>query len=248
MSIPFNDTSNLKGSVQFYEKEIGVNYGSVSANTTKLKEFTAEANIALDDFFAIALPASGMWQLDDSNQTDYPIITTNLVSGQRDYPFTTDELGNLVLDIFRVFIKPDASTSVYQEIFPIDQQSDPGTEGFTDGQNLTGTPYRYDKTGNALFLDPIPSYNATNGLKVYINREASYFATTDTTKKPGVPGLFHKYFYLKPALSYFRINNQQKYQVLLGEVLKLEKDIKDYFGRRERDIPRRITNQPIRFM
>lgn len=248
MSIPFNDTTTLKGQVQFYEKEIGANRGFISNDTTRLKEFAAEVNIALDDFFAIALPSSGMWQLDDSNQTDYPFITANLVSGQRDYPFLTDETGNLILDISRVFIKTDASTSVYQEIFPIDQQSDPNTEGFTDGQNITGVPYRYDKTGNSIFLDPIPSYNSTNGLKVYINREASYFTYTDTNKKPGVPGLFHKYFYLKPALSYFRINNQNKYQQLLVDIARLEKEIKDYFGRRERDISRRIQNQGIRFM
>lgn len=222
MSAQFNDTTNYKGLVQLYEKEIGADRGYISGNSDRLKEFTAGVNQAMDDFWNIAIPASGRWQLDDSNQTDYPIITTNLVSGQRDYTFTTDQTGNLVLDIYRVFVLISATSTVYTEIFPIDSQSDVDTLGLTDGQDATGTPYHYDKTANGLFLDPVPGYNATNGLKIYINREATYFTTSDTTKKPGVPGILHKYFYLKPAMDYARRNNLSNANRIENEVLKLE--------------------------
>lgn len=256
MSIAFSDTSTYKGLVQQFEKEIGANYGDVSANAIRLKEFTVNANIALDDFFNLALSASGSWQLDDSNQTDYPIITTSLVSGQRDYSFTTDGSGNLILDIYRVFVLTSETGTTYYEVFPIDQQTDDNvnTQGFTNGLNRTGPPFWYDKTGNGIFLDPIPGYSVAAGLKIYINREPSYFTSADTTKKPGVPGLFHKYFYLKPALEYARRNNLSNFSKIQEAVYEMEGvpgttkggSIQKYFGSRAKDERQIITSTQIR--
>ena len=240
MSIQFNNTSTDKGLVQTYEKEIGAKIGDVSGSTALLKSFAADANIALDDFWSMAIPASGKWQLDDSGHTDYPIITANLVSSQRDYSFTTDGSSNLILDIYRVFVK-QASTGSYVEIFPVDQQSDSNTVTFTDGQNTTGIPTKYDKTGNGIFLDVPPSYNSTNGLKIFINREASYFSNSDTTKKPGVTGIFHRYFAIKPALDYARRNNLTSHNRLQEEVLKMEAAIKYHYAGRERGTRRSMT-------
>lgn len=253
MSLQFNDTTNFRGLVQLYEKEIGANQGDVSGSTALLKEFTALCNLALDDFTSIAIPASGAWQWDDSSQTDYPIITTNLVASQRDYSFTEDGSSNLILDIYRVFILQSATGTDYVEIFPVDAQSDIGTEGFTANQTATGTPYRYDKTANGLFLDPIPSYAATNGLKLYINREASYFTTAHTDRKPGVYGTLHAYFYLKPALTYARRNNLANANQIEREVIKFEGVagrgglIREAYAWRARDERKQLSMRSIRF-
>ena len=242
MSIQFNDTTNYKGLVQIYEKEIGVNRADISGDSNKLKEFTADCNLALDDFISMAIQSGGTWQFDDSGHSDYPIITTNIVSGQRDYSFTTDGSGNLILDIYRIMIADSGGT--FREMESTDQQTltsnNVNTDTFIDGQNSTGTPTRYDKTANGLFLDPIPNYNYTNGLRLHINREGSYFASSDTTKKPGVPGLFHKYFALKPAMDYARRKSLASYPRIELEVAKMERDIKEYFGKREKDIKRRL--------
>lgn len=246
MSIQFNDTTTYKGLVQFYEKEVGYNRGDVSGNTDLLKEFTASANVAFDDFLSIAFGPDGTWQLDDSNHTDYGIITTNLVSGQRDYTFTGDSGGNLILDVYRVLCKI-SSTGEYKEIYPVDVSTpdylnSESTKSFIDGNNDTGIPSRYDKLANGILLDLIPSYDASAGLKIFINREPSYFVYTDTTKKPGVPGLLHKWFYIKPAFDYARINLPQNTITRLQlEVDKLEKQIEKEFRRRQRDVPRRLT-------
>lgn len=199
-----------------------------------LADKTQDINLALGDAIAIAFDAGGTWQYDDSNHTDYPIITTNLVSAQRDYSFTTDEQGNLILDIYKVMIKI-SSTGQYQEVFPIDVQSDPDTEAFYDGQNITGIPYRYDKTANGIFLDPIPNYNSTDGLKIYINREGSFFTTSDTTKKPGIDALCHEYLALKPSYKYARNNGLPIVGRLEKDVLAMEKKIMERYARRERD-------------
>jgi len=251
MSLTFSDTTTKKGIIQLIEKELGFDYGVISGNSDLLSEFTAEINCALDDFFLIALPASGKWQLDDSNQSDYPIIQTNLVSGQRDYPFTTDGSGNLVLDIYAVYILTAASGGLFQQIQPVDVQSDGFQDSsFTTGQNITGIPFRYDKTANGIFLDPIPNYNAVDGLKVYINREASYFTSGDTAKKPGVPGLLHKYFVLKPAMNFAGRKTMANYKDLLAKVQTYEGDdgkIATYFSGRTRDERDIISGMPINF-
>lgn len=227
---------------------MGFNRGDVSGDTDLLKEFTADVNVALDDFTNIAIKSSGTWQWDDSNHTaDYPIIYTNLVDGQRNYSFTVDGTSNLILDIYRVFILPSATATLYQEIFPVDQQTSQ-ENGITEENTTEGVPFQYDKTANGIFLDPIPSYNVSNGIKLLINREASYFDSGDTTDKPGVPGIFHHYFYLRPARDYARRKSLPQFNRLEEQVLRLEESIKDYFGARERDIRRIMTPKRINYI
>lgn len=244
MSIPFNDTSNYKGLVQFYEKEVGYTRGVVSDDTDLKKEFAAEVNLAFDDFLSIAFGPDGTWQFDDSNQTDLPFITTNLVSGQRGYSFTTDGSSNIILDIFRVMVKP-SSTGNYQEIYSVDQNTpnafnSEDTTSFIDGVNATGIPTRYDKIANAILLDLIPNYNATSGLKLFINREPSYFVYTDTTKKPGVPGNLHSWFYLKPAYNYAKRHSSTNLPRIERDVELMKETIKQTFRRRQRDTVKRL--------
>ncbi len=255
MSLPFNDTTNLKGIIQEIEKECGMNEGDISDHATKLKEWTASVNLALDDYFSYALPASGKWQLDDSGHTKYPIIKTDINSGQRDYAFTTDEQSNLILDIYKVAILTSATATLYEELKPVDTQSEDGSVSDFNNSSHTGTPTEYDKTANGIIFREVPDYTATNGLLIYINREASYFTSSDTTKKPGVPGIHHRYFAIKPALDFARRNNLTNYNRLREEVISFEGDeekgihgsIEKYFGRREKDVRKRLTMVPINY-
>lgn len=247
MSLAFNDTTTRKGIVQHYEKEIGANFGDVSGNTSKLKDFTADCNSAHDRFVELAIKSSGTWQFDDSNHTKYPTISTNIVSTQRDYTFTTDEQGNIILDIYAVWVADESG--VFHKLEPVDKQNQVDMDTFENGQNQTGMPTRYDKTANGILLDLIPSYSYTNGLKVEINREGSYFVYTDTTKMPGVPGLFHEYYALRPAFDYARRKNLSILPRLEKEVVKMEGDvvagvtgtIEMYFSRRPKDERPRLS-------
>lgn len=266
MSLAFNDLTNQRGIIQIYEKEAGFNRGDISGNATRLLEVTADINLAWDRFVQLAIQASGTWQFDDSNHAEYPEITTDLLSGQRDYSFTTDGEGALILDFYRVMVADP--TGFFREIEPVDQQANnrevgtrggsgnifpqfPGTginntNSFIDGQNKEGTPSRYDKTANGLFLDLIPNYNrrlieeGEGGIKIFINREASYFVSTDTTKKPGAPGILHEYFAIQPAFQHARRNSLANKNDLAATVLQMEDAINTYFGKREKDIVRRL--------
>jgi len=243
MSLAFNDTTNFKGIIQIIEKEIEKERGFISGNTNRLKETTADVNLAWDDYVYLALKASGTWQFDDSNFTDYPIIKTAITQGQRDYTFTTDEGSNLILDVHKVLIRPSASATDYVEIYPIDQQTKDHGADITSENTAQGVPTYYDKTANGIIFDRIPSYTRSEGLKVLINREPSYFTSSDTTKKPGCPGIHHRYFALKAALDYARRHGLASYARLREEVVSFEGDeekgitgsIERYFSRRARD-------------
>lgn len=236
MSIQFNDTATRKGLVQLYEKECGLNFGDVSGNTGKLKDFAADANIAFDDFLWRAIKASGKWQVDDTNHTKDPVIYLDLVSGQRNYSLLLDEQSNMILDVYKVAVLSSSTATLYEEIEPIDEQSDVRAIDMIAENTAQGVPCLYDKTGNGINLDPPSSYNATRGLKIYINREPSYFTYTDTTKKPGVPGILHEYFVINPAVKYARrFLSNDSYTKLNNRLKELEVMIDDYFSKRAKD-------------
>ena len=231
MSLQFSDTTNSRGIVQLIDRLVKTNRASYP-----LADIVTDVNLAMDDALGVILKAQGTWQFDDSNHTDYPIITTNLVSGQRDYTFSGDQNGNLILEIYKVYVKD--SSGIYQEILPVDvstPQETVDTSSFTDGQNLSGKPYRYDKIANGILLDPVPNYNSTAGLKIYISREPSYFTTSDTTKKPGFAGIFHQYLAYKAAYQYALLNGLSTTQSILNEVVRLEEAMKAYYSKRTRD-------------
>ncbi len=245
MSIQFSDTSGKSGIIQLIERNCGFDDAAISGNTTLLAQFTGDVNIAMDKVWSIVFQAAGLWTLDDSNQTDYPIITTNLVSGQRDYSFTTDGSGNIILQIYRVLVADPSGK--YSEIYPVNQQTTTSKRGnpedtgsFLDGKNASGTPTRYDKTGNGIFLDVIPNYNSTNGLKVLINREATRFAVGDTTKKAGFAGIYHEYLALRPSYMYAFRKSLSNLASLEKEMMKMEREIENYYSKRDRDMPKRM--------
>lgn len=216
------------------EKELGFEKDAIALNAQRKQDFTEDINLAIDDVTAEILPASGTWKYDDPNHTKYPIIQTNLVSGQRDYTFTTDEQGYLILDIYKVLIAdPDG---VFKQIEPVDaEETDSANTGFFDGKNTTGTPDKYDKMANGLFLDPIPNYSVTNGIKVYYDRESTHFTTSDTTKMPGFDGLYHEYCVLAPAYRYARTNNLANVERLKRDLEEMKLAIKKRYAYRSRD-------------
>lgn len=234
MSLVFSDTTNYKGIVQLYEEEIGVERGFISGNTERLKSFTARVNLAVDDFLDLLIYNSGTWKPSDSNHPSFDEMTTDLESGRRDYSFLVDGEGNVVLDVYRLYAKT-SPTGPYHLLTPRDPDTEPDTNGFTDGQNTGGVPNSYDKQANLFILNPVPNYDATDGLKASISREALYFTHTDTTKKPGFYGLYHKYFFLKPAEDYATRNNLSNLPVIRAQIIALEDKIRTKAAKRSRD-------------
>ena len=245
MSLQYSDTVTRRGIIQTIEKNCGFNPGDITNNTTLLQDFTADVNLALDKALAIVIPASGKWHIDDSNFTDYPEITHDLNANQRDYSFTADGSGNIILDVYRVMVADQSG--VFHEIYPVDQQATTKKQGnaedtgsFIDGLNASGVPTRYAKTANGIFLDVIPNYTIIGGLKVFIDREPSYFTVNDTTKKPGFAGIFHEYLALRPSFQYAYRNGFNSVKALQSEMLTMERDMLNYYSQRDKDTPKRL--------
>lgn len=235
MSLAYSDTTNKDGVLQRIEQELGFADGYITGDSTRLKFWTGSVNLALDHAFHLIFGADGRWQFDDQNHTDYPIITTNIVATQRDYAFTTDSNSNLILDIHKVLYRK-STTDPYYELIPVDAQSgsDAQVSQLTDGLDNQAHPSKYDKTANGIFLGTVPPDSITNGLKIYINREGSYFTTSDTTKTAGFAGLYHQILVLEPCYRYARIKRMPSAEQFKRDLKELEANMIEYYGRRDR--------------
>lgn len=251
----FNNTTDNNGIVQ----DIDFLVNSTRA-TYPLTRIATDANRAMDEVVTIILGADGRWQFDDTNYTDLPIGTTNLVTDQQDYSFDPEQI-----DITRVECKDPNGNWIY--LVPMDQSdltppsNNPlptsgltatgalGGNNFslTDFMKQSGTPIYYDKIANSIFLYPKPSYNSTGGLKVYFQRKPSYFVSTDTAKQPGFAKHLHKIISLKCAYIYglSKLLAPNKLQSLAVEIQKYEQKIKEFYSSRKKDEKSRLVARNI---
>ncbi len=218
----WNDTTNLTGVVQEGERRLLLGVGAISGNTTKLKEFIARCGQAIDRFYAIAFKYDSLWNFDDRNQTDLPIATTNLISGQADYQFASELLG-----VTQVLCKD--SSGVYQVLDEQDDKNDP----YAYKTQESGTPTKYELVGNSIITDKIPNYNSTDGLKVTFKRNGvkpAYNVADDVS--PGIPSLFHPFLANFAALQFAidkQMDNRRDLAIL---VEKDEVSIRDFISNR----------------
>ena len=204
---------------------------NTDTNSYPLKDITRRANAALDHFAYLAFMANGLWEFDDLNNTsDIPVGVTDLVSGQYDYSFATD-----VLLPEKVFCKD--SSGLWQELLPVDitNSKDTSKNLWTLPSGNTGSPTAYDKISNSLLLDPVPNYNSSGGLKVVFQRGPSYFVSTDTTKKPGIPSIFHMYLARYTALP-FLIDNTKGNKNDVADLITVDEiAIQNFYAARGKD-------------
>jgi len=235
MSLQFNDTTNKNGIIQQIERACDFNEAEISGDADLLAMFTGDVNLAVDEVTAMILNADRSRNIDDFNHEKYPILTIDLLAGQRDYSFSEDEQSNLIVHIHKVMCAD--SGGVLRTLEGKNQQ-DLGTDNdsFNDGQETSGVPTAYDKTADGIFLDPIPSYSSTDGLKVFIDREASHFTVADTDKVAGFLPLFHEYLVLKPAYRYSRDKSLPNRNSLKNDMLEMRQYIIDHVARNQNNV------------
>ncbi len=219
---------------------------SSTTSSYSLATKTRDVNQAYAKFMALAVRGSGRWQADDTNQTDYPIVSVDLISGQQDYAFTVDGSSptNQVLDIHRIEMMDSAGNWILLK--PLDMKDI--HVALASYMPTAGTPAFYDKTSNAVFLYPAPNYNkrlaneGTAGLKFYFSRTPAYFLSTDTTKQAGIPDMFHEYLVLRPSYLYcLQKGLSDRASAYKEELKEMEDDIMQYYGSRQRDEDPRLS-------
>lgn len=214
-------------------------YFLTSTNLSSFPDATLvnEANNALERMVSLINAADGRWQFDDTNNTDLPIATTDLVLNQQDYSLATSHL-----EITRVELK-DASGN-WQLLQPIDQ-TDVYNQSLTDFMKTTGTPVYYDKLANSVFLYPTPNYAQSGSLKLYFERGPNYFLTSDTSKQPGFNTLFHDLIPMWIAYNFAIANGKKNASLLLTEIQRKEDALTEYYALRAHDDPIRLKRRFI---
>jgi len=239
----YSDTSTNQGIIQEIESILfSSDYGKISGSTSLLQTFTRYCNQALDHITTNILECDNRWQYDDTTYTDFPIATGNLVNNQKDY-----QLAVTHLKILGISVKD--STGNWQKLMQIDPQDYP----LIDRDELWKTasvPLYYDIMANSVFLYPAPAtaqMTLTAGLKIYYQRPPNYFATTDTTKVPGFPSLFHRLVALWASLFYCQANTiTDKASSLTSEIKYIEDQMDSYYSSRNVDSKTRLV--PARVM
>jgi hypothetical protein len=186
------------------------------------------------------LGAQDEWDWDDSNQSDYPIATTNLIAGQQDYTFP----GSLkILKIKRAEISLDGVTWKRLQPFDINQFA-LATDTTSIRNNFSTDQPCYDMEYNAIKLYPTPTANVTTGLKIWFLREPVEFTTAEVTagtKEPGFDEAFHSMIPLgmiydwcsakggsSPILANLKVDVEK-------ELLDYEVRLRQYYGKKQRD-------------
>lgn len=232
-------------SLNFTQIIAGIDIEAKSNSTSyPLADKVYDINLALDEAISEAIKAAGIGQMDDTNHTNFPFITTNLVSGQRDYSFLTDGSGNLILDLFSVLrMSPQG---VYEKIPQVDLQSQ-DRPSFYDGQNQTGTPSTYDRTGNTIIFDVIPDYSQDDGVQMFIDREGSHFTISDTSKMPGLDGRVHEFLVVQPAWKHASRNDLSGADKLKERMIALKAEIRRIYAGKDKNVAKQFSRKKTPF-
>ena len=180
-------------------------------------------NSGLDEYAVIALRECGNWTAEDTGETDLPLATTNLVSGQSDYAFPSELLSLVNLTI-------TAADGVNEILLtPID---------FIPLNQASGQPTSYKKVGNSFILSPTPNYSLSAGIQSEYRRGFNYATlsgTTFTPTSPGIPTIFHPWLARKASLPYLVSKGIKSKNDIASLITTDEAGIVTYFGQKKRD-------------
>ncbi len=215
--MPFSDTTVKNGLIQLCEFWTSLGDGNISGDATLLKVFTARINEAFDRIMPLLLSYSDKLRWDDLNNADLPIGTVNMVSGQSDYSITADANSLNILNITDIRVLNGSTATDYQTLQRMTMDDVRAVTAMSPNSTDVGTPTHFLEMGNVVYLYPQPNYSATNGIKVFFERDPAYFASTDTTKKAGIPRPFQGLLALYASYDWLVVNKPAN-QMLVSRI------------------------------
>jgi energy-coupling factor transporter ATP-binding protein EcfA2 len=231
--LEFSNTTTQIGLIQKCEIFTGLGKTGISGNSDLLKQFTGLLNDEYGDFVAEAIESDGRFQYDDSNHTKQPAATFSLVADQSEYLFTTDEQGNQILRLGYISVK-DANGD-WIDLVPFDRWKNGMGLAYDEFMSESGTPQAFDiQDGTGVKLFPAPNYSSSGGGKVYFQREPDYFASTDTTQKPGLPGPFHIGLAYGAASVWLASKNKAKSEFYDTKKERILEKLRNFYSTRNR--------------
>ncbi len=231
----FNNVTDKNGIIQNCEIALFGDspFTQISGNTSRLAIFTNYVNEGLSRYAQLALMSDYNWEWDDQNQTDLPIGTTTITSGQQDYSIATEhiivtgiEIKNplYILCISCICILARSCCCKKERYFT---ENDISISNYMN--NVAGLPYQYTKVANSIFLYPTPNFTQAASLKVHFKRAPSYYTSADTTKVQGFTNLHANYlvdyacwkYASSPSRSMTAIANILRQEIQLWEEIKI---------------------------
>lgn len=232
----FNDTGTEKsGIIQECGRKTGLGVDAVADDPVLLVDFTNYINTTLRTLWFRIWNITGNWLYDDSNQTNLPQATADLVEDQRTYALPGGGYTILRAEF-------QNSGGVWQEITPLSMQRIP--RAIPEFRKASGTPRYYRLTDDTLELFPASNYSKDASLKLYFDRGSVAFVSTDITQEPGFITEFHDLVPLGASIEWLTPNNPEhpslgKYELKFE---KKSKQLEEYYGKRFLDMePTRIT-------
>lgn len=216
-------------------------FGSSTDHSTDypLADMVASANRWIQRVAIWLEKASGIWDIDDSNQTDLPVGTTTLVASQQDYA-----LPSSLIKLKRIEVKNSAGD--YERLTQFDETQI--GSALSEFNETAGMPRYYRVEGSSVFLYPAPaaaSVTTTAGLKIYYSREYTTFTipasyTTADTTEPGFDEPLHDIIPLGIAYDWCLTNGpSDRASALRQEIDLLRADLNSHIsGKNEEGRPR----------
>lgn len=232
----FNDTTNHNGLIQRFERWTRQTRGTVSGDTDLLKEATVEFNEAFNAVIPLLLFSNDQIKWDDANNTDKPVGTINLTANQNAYKITVDDNSYKILNLTKVQFLPSATATQYVDLPRLTSDNPRSGEIISPNTSITGVPSGFMEIGPILYLDcggGVPSYSATNGIKLFFGRAQQQFVYTDTTKEPGIPQPFHELLVLHAAKKWnaiYRTDDTNLLAIINAEIAREEAGLKRMIG------------------
>lgn len=180
----------------------------------------------------------GGWTYDDSNHSDLPESTTDIVAGQSKYALASN-----MLTVNRVEVTDVGGNVLRLTSLPQEQVEGVGLADLGPLLNGGGSPQYYRLTDGVIQLFPTPPENVTDGLAVYFERDSVQFASTDTTKTPGFASPFHRLVPISASIKWYKAKQPKSatLQELKEDWAKGEDDVRAYYTQRWRDYRPRLN-------
>lgn len=223
----FSDSAGKTGIVE--DIDFLVNTDSTSY---PIEQKTRNVNRRYDEVVSLILQADGRWKWDDTNNAAQP--STSITMTESTTAVAIPDTTYLIIN--RVEVK-DANGNFYK-LHPFNEH-EVVDQSMTEFLKTPGRPLYYEKVGGFINLYPKPTstnVTLTSGLKVYYQRDASYFTTADTTKVPGFAAPFHRILSFGGALDYAIQNEMtRKISIFSPIIQKMEEDLKIFYSSRSED-------------
>lgn len=180
----YSNTTSKSGIVQLCEDLCSLGDGGITNDTTLFLKFTARINQAYRKVSTALLASDKNWKWDDTNYTDFPIATIDLVANQRDYTLPAATSGGNASTLWKINkVEVLQGNGTYQAITLMSPNQAEET--------TTAIPSQYNLTGNSIRFKELPLASTTAGLRITFQRSIIEFTTASTTVQPGFMDAYH---------------------------------------------------------